>query len=86
MTEYIEGRSLPQSLRSDISIEEVLDISIQLVSALVAAHRLSIVHRDLKLESIIREEDYVVKVPGIGLAKLSHSGESLLNRCNLLTL
>jgi len=50
-TEFIEGQTLRERLRSPLEIEEVLEIAIQ-VSALVATHRVNIVHRDIKPENI----------------------------------
>src|SRR6266404_882576 len=47
-TEYIEGETLRQSVsRSRFDLGESLDIAIQLASALVAAHRAGVVHRDI---------------------------------------
>jgi eukaryotic-like serine/threonine-protein kinase len=70
--EFIEGQTLRERLRSHLELEEILEISIQVASALVAAHRSRIVHRDLKPENImIRKDDGLVKVLDFGLAKIS---------------
>jgi serine/threonine protein kinase/Tfp pilus assembly protein PilF len=70
VTEFIEGQTLRNRLRSPIEIDDALDIAIQVASALVAAHRVNIVHRDIKPENImIREADGLVKVLDFGLAK-----------------
>ncbi|HUE83940.1 MAG TPA: protein kinase [Pyrinomonadaceae bacterium] len=80
-TEYIDGETLRQHLRiNKIKLSEVLDISIQLVAALDAAHEANIIHRDIKPENImIRRRDHLVKVLDFGLAKLTErpSAESL---------
>src|SRR5258706_16293334 len=62
-TEFIEGQTLRERLRSGVDIDEALDVSIQVASALVAAHRVNIVHRDIKPENLmIRRDDGLAKV------------------------
>ena len=71
-TEFIEGQTLRERLRSPIDLDEALGIAIQIASALVAAHRVNIIHRDIKPENImIRKEDGLVKVLDFGLAKMA---------------
>ena len=70
-TEFIDGESLRQHVsRADIKVREVLDIVIQVASALTAAHEAGIVHRDIKPENIMVRRDGYVKVLDFGLAKL----------------
>ncbi len=70
-TEFIEGESLSQRMnRGAMKLAEVLDIGIQIASALAAAHEARIVHRDIKRDNIMVREDHVVKVLDFGLAKL----------------
>lgn len=77
-TEYIDGETLRQYLRSHkLKLTEILDISIQILSALDAAHEAKIVHRDIKPENVmIRSRDHVVKVLDFGLAKATESASS----------
>jgi eukaryotic-like serine/threonine-protein kinase len=71
-TEFIEGQTLRERLRSPLDLNEALEIATQAASALVAAHRVNIVHRDIKPENImIRKEDGLVKVLDFGLAKIT---------------
>jgi serine/threonine protein kinase/Tol biopolymer transport system component len=71
-TEYVDGESLRQYLRvSQMDLREVLDVAIQVVSALTAAHEAGIVHRDIKPENIMRRRDGYLKVLDFGLAKLT---------------
>jgi serine/threonine protein kinase len=77
-TEYIEGETLRHYLRSHkLKLTEILDIGIQILSALDAAHEAKIVHRDIKPENVmIRSRDHVVKVLDFGLAKATESASS----------
>jgi serine/threonine protein kinase len=69
-TEYIEGDTLRLHLASKMKLNEVLEICIQVASALAAAHQAGIIHRDIKPENIMIRRDGIVKVLDFGLAKL----------------
>lgn len=70
-TEFIDGNSLRQHTeRTGSEVREVLDIGIQVASALAAAHAAGFVHRDVKPENIMVRHDGIVKVLDFGLAKL----------------
>ena len=72
VTEFVEGETVRQKLRGTrLEVAEAIDITIQIVSALKAAHELGIVHRDIKPENIMVRTDGLVKVLDFGLAKLS---------------
>jgi serine/threonine protein kinase len=60
-TEFVDGITLRQQMRLGLKLAEVLDISIQIASALVAAHAAGIVHRDIKPENIMVRKDGIVK-------------------------
>ena len=53
-----------------------MDVTIQIASALSAAHTAGIVHRDMKPENVMRRPDGIVKVLDFGLAKLFDPGSS----------
>jgi eukaryotic-like serine/threonine-protein kinase len=74
-TEYIEGQTLLERLADKkMELSEVLDVAIQVSSALSAAHQAGIAHRDIKPENIMLRPDGYVKVLDFGLAKLSERG------------
>lgn len=71
-TEFIDGLTLKQHMRRGrLEFAEVLDVSIQVASALAAAHAAGLVHRDIKPENIMLRLDGYVKVLDFGLAKLT---------------
>jgi serine/threonine protein kinase/Tfp pilus assembly protein PilF len=71
-TEFVEGKTLRQQLsHGPTSLNETLDICIQVASALSAAHEANIIHRDVKPENIMIRRDGIVKVLDFGLAKLA---------------
>lgn len=75
-TEFVEGQTLRDHMASTrMTVGEVLDVAIQVGSALQAAHEAGIVHRDIKPENIMLRRDGVAKVLDFGLAK--HTAEKM---------
>jgi serine/threonine protein kinase len=76
--EYVDGETLRDFTRSrQLKLSEILDISIQVLAAIEAAHEAKIVHRDIKPENVmIRRRDRIVKVLDFGLAKLTEKTSS----------
>jgi serine/threonine protein kinase len=80
-TEFVDGETLREQLRGKkkLKLVDILEINIQVLAALDAAHEASIVHRDIKPENVmIRWRDHVVKVLDFGLAKVTEKRPSVL--------
>ncbi len=72
--EKLDGESLKQHISGQpMSIDEVLDVGVQVADALVASHTKGIVHRDIKPANIFLTPSGQVKVLDFGLAKLVHN-------------
>ncbi|MBN2227590.1 MAG: protein kinase [candidate division Zixibacteria bacterium] len=68
--EYIEGESLSDYLANRMSaVKDLLRISQKIASGLAAAHKLNIVHRDIKTDNIMIDENDEPKILDFGLAK-----------------
>jgi tetratricopeptide (TPR) repeat protein/TolB-like protein/predicted Ser/Thr protein kinase len=69
--EYVEGEDLRSVIheKSKLPPEEVVEIMRQVCSALVAAHSVGVIHRDLKPQNIMRDKAGRVLVMDFGLAR-----------------
>ena len=69
--EYVEGQTLKQVIeeKGPFDSKTVLELGIQMVSALKHAHQKKIIHRDIKPQNILMTNDGVLKVTDFGIAK-----------------
>ena len=69
--EYLEGRSLKDIIvkYAPLSSELVISVSTQILEALRFAHRRDVIHRDIKPQNIIVDNEGRVKVTDFGIAR-----------------
>ncbi len=79
--EYIRGRTLKQLIqqRGALHYNEAIDIMKQLTSAIAAAHRNHIIHRDIKPQNVLIKDDGTVKITDFGIAVANDSVQLTLN-------
>ncbi len=77
VTPLVSGENLREHLKAPLSLDEAVEITQQLCSALRAAHQSGVIHRDLKPENILLErldESLFVRLVDFGIA--SEQGSS----------
>lgn len=75
--EYVEGKTLKSLVkrRGALTLPEVIDIMLQLTSAVACAHDSYIIHRDIKPQNVLIKEDGTVKITDFGIAMALNSNE-----------
>ena len=73
--ELLESKTLKDYIQAKgpLSSELTLKIAAQIASALEAAHKAHIVHRDIKPQNIILNQNLVAKVTDFGIAKVTNT-------------
>lgn len=71
--EYIEGESLNSQQFKQLSRSKQLDLVVQMLKGLQAAHRKNIIHRDIKPDNIMLTDKSVLKILDFGISRLSES-------------
>lgn len=71
--EYVSGGSLRDLIdeQSRLPIEAVLNVALDLADALTRAHRLGIVHRDIKPDNVLLAEDGTPRLTDFGVAHMA---------------
>ena len=82
--EYLEGRSLSALLAEQptLPLAQVARIGEQVASALVAAHRAGIVHRDVKPGNILIDNNGTTKITDFGISRAA--GDMALTQTGLI--
>ena len=75
--EYVDGKTLKNLIkrRGSLTLTEVIDIMLQLTSAVACAHDSYIIHRDIKPQNVLIKEDGTVKITDFGIAMALNSNE-----------
>ncbi|MEJ7891662.1 MAG: protein kinase [Solirubrobacteraceae bacterium] len=70
--EYVEGETLKDRIRrsGSLPVDEALAYAIEITRALGAAHTRGIVHRDIKPQNVLIDEEGMAKVTDFGIARL----------------
>ncbi|OCA85492.1 serine/threonine protein kinase [Bacillus sp. FJAT-27225] len=68
--EYVDGQTLKQYIQqySPLRVEDTIDIMKQLTSAIAHAHQNHIIHRDIKPQNILVDNNGNVKITDFGIA------------------
>src|SRR3954466_15509515 len=69
--EYVEGETLKDRIRrmGSLPIDEAVAYAIEITRALGAAHARGIVHRDIKPQNVLIDEEGMAKVTDFGIAR-----------------
>ena len=73
--EYIEGKHLKQLIkkRGRLTLNEVIDIMLQVTDGIACAHDSYIIHRDIKPQNIMILDSGIVKITDFGIAMALNS-------------
>ena len=72
VTEILEGETLRDRLKGGaLSVTKTIDLAIQILRGLAAAHARGVIHRDLKPENLFLLREGRVKILDFGIAKLT---------------
>ena len=76
VSELLQGETLRDRMATgSLGVRKSVELAVQIVHGLAAAHEKGIVHRDLKPENLFLTKDGLVKILDFGIAKLGRPGE-----------
>ncbi len=77
--EYVEGITVRELVdqRGSLSVSATLAVSRQLLDSLAVAHEVGVIHRDIKPQNLLLDEDGVLKVMDFGVARLAERTSNL---------
>lgn len=83
--EYVEGKTLKQLIKQfgPLSVNEVIDVMEQLISAVEHAHSRQVIHRDIKPQNIIVRSDGTIKLTDFGIA-IAQNASQLTQTNNIM--
>ena len=75
--EYVDGKTLKSLVkkRGALTLPEVIDIMLQLTSAIAHAHDSYIIHRDIKPQNVLILDNCIVKITDFGIATALNNHE-----------
>jgi len=86
VTEFVPGVNLDEKIDDQpLPQKTVLELGMQLMSGLAAAHREHVIHRDLKPGNVRIHRDGQLKILDFGLAQLMEPVDEAAETCNLDT-
>jgi hypothetical protein len=70
--EYHPGSDLKDALRrrGPLPVDEIQSVGAQVLDGLEAAHRVGVVHRDIKPHNLLRSDDGIVKIADFGVSRV----------------
>jgi serine/threonine protein kinase/Tol biopolymer transport system component len=84
--QYVDGETLAERLkRGPVDLPTTIALARQVAEALAEAHRLGIVHRDIKPQNIMLTRSGQAKVLDFGIAKTAEARGTELNTASALT-
>ncbi|MBR5110925.1 MAG: Stk1 family PASTA domain-containing Ser/Thr kinase [Clostridia bacterium] len=71
--EYVQGRTLKEVIRQKGALPPTIaaQIGIRILSALQHAHKKGIIHRDIKPQNVLVDQDGLIKVADFGIARVA---------------
>lgn len=84
--EYVRGRTLKELIRSEAPMpaQKAVQITLRILAAVHHAHHNHIVHRDIKPQNILVQEDGGIKVADFGIARLTTNATMTTSFGNML--